>query len=53
MKKITNPITVIKRVVNEARNREKYNGSPKPLTPLKPVTPMKPTKPVKPLKVDK
>jgi hypothetical protein len=41
------PIKVIRRVVKEARLREKYEGAPKPLTPITPV------KPVKPLKVPK
>jgi hypothetical protein len=48
-----NPIAVIRRVVKEARIREKYEGAPKQLTPLTPVTPVTPLKPLKPLKVEK
>lgn len=43
-------ISTIRKVVREARESEKYNGSPKPLTPLLPVKPVAPVKPLKPLK---
>lgn len=45
-----NPVKTIRKIVKEARLREKYEGAPKPLTPN---TPVKPLKPLKPLKVEK